>query len=122
MTQTLIQHLTTKEAWEEALLARNYETSTRNKTLEQVGFIHCSFPDQLEEVAGFVFAQCKEELVILHLDIKSLAENGVVVRVEDGGNGQNYPHIYGPIPCNLVDVVTPAFMNSEGKLIIDGQV
>ena len=122
MTQTLIQHLTTKEAWEEALLARNYETSTRNKTLEQVGFIHCSFPDQLEEVAGFVFAQCKEELVILHLDIKSLAENGVVVRVEDVGNGQNYPHIYGPIPCNLVDVVTPAFMNSEGKLIIDGQV
>ena len=122
MTQRSILHLTTKRSWEEALPIGNYTISTRNKTLAEVGFIHCSFPDQLEEVAGFVFAQCNEELVILHLDIKSLVENGVVVRVEDGGNGQNYPHIYGPIPCELVDAVSPAFMNSEGKLIIAGQV
>ncbi len=118
MTQRLILHLTTKQSWEEALPTGNYTISTRNKTLAEVGFIHCSFPDQLEKVAGFVFAQCKDELVILHLDTQRLAENGVVVRVEDGGNGQSYPHIYGPIPCALVDLVTPASMNSRGELVL----
>ena len=122
MEQKLIQHLTTKKAWEEALLTGKYQTSTREKTLAQVGFIHASFPEQLQSVAAFVFADCIDELVVLQMNIEMLTNHGITVRVENGGNGQNYPHIYGPIPCNLVDEVTPALMNSEGKLIIDGQV
>jgi len=114
----LIQHLTTKKAWDEALLNGNYETSTRGKTLAEVGFIHCSFPDQLESVAAFVFADYTEDLVVLHMNIETLAENGITVRVEAAKNGQNYPHIYGSIPCELVNAVSPAFMNAEGKVII----
>lgn len=117
MNQRVFLHLTTKQAWEEALTEGQYELSTRGKTLEQVGFIHGSFPNQLEEVAGFVFAGCADELVVLHLDIEKLQENGISVRVEDGGNGKMYPHIYGAIPCNLVDQVTPSHMNSDGQLI-----
>ena len=118
MNQRIFLHLTTKQAWDEARLVGQYELSTRGKTLEQVGFIHGSFPNQLEEVAGFVFAGCSDELVILHLDAKKLEANGVSVRVEDGGNGKMYPHVYGAIPCNLVDRVTPAHMNSEGQLVL----
>lgn len=117
MNQRIFLHLTTKQAWEEALTEGQYELSTRGKTLEQVGFIHGSFPNQLEEVASFVFARCTDQLVVLHLDIEKLEKNGLEVRVEDGGNGQLYPHIYGAIPCNLVDRVTPAHMNSEGQLM-----
>jgi uncharacterized protein (DUF952 family) len=46
-----------------------YSLSTKGKTLDEVGAIHGSFADQVEEVAGFVFAGSTEELVVLDLDI-----------------------------------------------------
>jgi len=82
-----------------------------------VGFIHGSFADQVEEVAGFVFAGSDEGLVLLHLDIDKLASNGILVRVEEASNGKSYPHIYGAIPCNLVDGVSTAHINPEGRLV-----
>ena len=119
MSQSLFLHLTTKLAWEDALAVGVYSLSTKGKTLEEVGFIHGSFPDQLEEVAGFVFAGCNDELVVLHLDAKKLEANGISVRVEDGGNGKMYPHVYGAIPCDLVDQVSIAHMSTDGRLISD---
>jgi uncharacterized protein (DUF952 family) len=117
MSQNLFLHLTAKQAWEDALNVGVYSLSTKGKTLEQVGFIHGSFPDQVEEVAGFVFAGSTEELVVLHLDIERLEAKGLEVLIEDGGNGKMYPHIYGAIPCELVDQVVPAHMNADGHLI-----
>ncbi len=116
MKQTLIQHLTTKKVWEEALLTGHYQTSTLDKTLAQVGFIHASFPEQLQGVAAFVFADCTDELVVLHMDIEILIRNGITVRIEPASNGQLYPHIFNPIPCNLVNAVLPALMGIDGKL------
>ena len=117
MAERLFLHLTTKQAWEDALKVGVYSLSTKGKTLSQVGFIHGSFPDQLEEVAGFVFAGSIEELVVLHLDIEKLKTSGLVVRIEDGGNGKMFPHIYGATPCKLVDKVTAAHMGPNGQLI-----
>ena len=110
-------HLTTKQAWEDALKVGNYSLSTKGKTLEEVGFIHGSFADQVEEVAGFVFAGSTDDLVLLHLEIDKLASNGILVRVEEASNGKSYPHIYGAIPCNLVDGVSTAHINPEGRLL-----
>ena len=118
MEEKLFLHLTKRQAWEEALQVGTYSLSTKGKTLEEVGFIHGSFADQVEEVAGFVFAGSAEELVVLHLNIEMLESNGLRVRVEEANNGQFYPHIYGAIPCDLVDQVLPAFMNDANKLII----
>ena len=110
-------HLTTKQAWEDALKVGIYSLSTKGKTLEEVGFIHGSFADQVEEVAGFVFAGSTEDLILLHLEIDKLASNGILVRVEEASNGKSYPHIYGAIPCNLVDGVSTAHINPEGRLV-----
>jgi uncharacterized protein (DUF952 family) len=110
-------HLTTKQAWEDALKVGTYSLSTKGKTLEEVGFIHGSFADQVEEVAGFVFAGSTEELVVLHLNLDKLASNGIEVRVEEARNGKSYPHIYGVVPCKLVDRVSDAHMNQEGRLV-----
>ena len=115
---SIFLHLTTKQAWEDALKVGTYSLSTKGKTLEEVGFIHGSFADQVEEVAGFVFAGSTEDLVLLHLDIDKLASNGIEVRVEEASNGKSYPHIYGAIPCELVDHVSPAHMSGENKLQI----
>ena len=89
----------------------------KGKTLEEVGFIHGSFADQVEEVAGFVFAGSTEELVVLHLDIDMLESNGIQVRVEKARNGKSYPHIYAAIPCELVDRVSEAHMSAQGLQI-----
>jgi uncharacterized protein (DUF952 family) len=116
MSQVSFLHLTTRQAWEDALKVGTYSLSTKGKTLEEVGFIHGSFADQVEEVAGFVFAGSTEELVVLHLNIDKLASNGIEVRVEEARNGKSYPHIYGAIPCELVDRVSEAHMNQEDRL------
>ena len=117
MAETDFLHLTTKHAWEDALTVGVYSLSTKGQTLEEVGFIHGSFADQVEEVAGFVFAGSTEELVVLHLNIENLASRGIEVRVEEASNGKSYPHIYGAIPCDLVDRVSSAHMNAEGRLL-----
>ena len=116
MASNTFLHLTTKQAWEDALKVGTYSLSTKGKTLEEVGFIHGSFADQVEEVAGFVFAGSDEELLLLHLDMDKLASNGIEVRVEEARNGKSYPHIYGAIPCDLVDRVSGAHMNANGQL------
>jgi uncharacterized protein (DUF952 family) len=116
MASNTFVHLTTKQAWEDALKVGSYSLSTKGKTLEEVGFIHGSFADQVEEIAGFVFAGSTEDLVLLHLDIDKLDSNGIEVRVEEASNGKSYPHIYGAIPCDLVDRVSDAYMSADGKL------
>ena len=117
MPETSFLHLTTKQAWEDALKVGTYSLSTKGKTLEEVGFIHGSFANQVEEVAGFVFAGSTEELVVLHLNIDKLESHGIVVRVEAASNGKSYPHIYGAIPCELVDRVSEAHMNQKDRLV-----
>jgi uncharacterized protein (DUF952 family) len=117
MPEASFLHLTTKQAWEDALKVGVYSLSTKGKTLEEVGFIHGSFADQVEEVAGFVFAGSTEELVLLHLNIDTLALHGIEVRVEEASNGRSYPHVYGAIPCELVDRSSGAYMNIENQLV-----
>ena len=117
MASNTFLHLTTKRAWEDALKVGTYSLSTKGKTLEEVGFIHGSFADQVEEVAGFVFAGSTEELVVLHLNLDKLASNGIDVRVEESSNGKSYPHIYRVVPCELVDRISDAHMNQEGRLV-----
>ena len=60
------------------------------------------------------------ENLFLHLttklDVKKLEANGLIVRTEDGGNGKLYPHVYGAIPCELVDRVSSVRMNANGHL------
>jgi uncharacterized protein (DUF952 family) len=118
MASNTFLHLTTKQAWVDALKVGTYSLSTKGKTLEEVGFIHGSFADQVEEVASFVFAGSTEDLVLLHLEIDKLESHGILVRVEEASNGKSYPHIYGALPCELVDRVSEAHMSAQGLQII----
>jgi uncharacterized protein (DUF952 family) len=128
MTETLgpeaaagrIYHLSTKADWDEAQAAGGYGRSTRDKSFEDVGFIHCSLPSQLTEVAEFLYDDCEEELVVLVMDVPTLESNALTVRFEDGGNGKFYPHIYAPLPCRLVDDVLPASVDKQGRFIFAG--
>lgn len=103
-----ILHITNRTDWECAVEEGVYSISSRGLTLDQVGFIHASLPEQISEVAEFIYADDPEELVVLVLDPVEIQNSGTEIRLEDGGDGELFPHIYGPIDPSWVVGVEPA--------------
>lgn len=102
-----ILHLALKTDWVAARVAGTYAVSTRGATLEQVGFVHCSTPAQVDGVAQSFYSDVLDDLVVLELDDETVRAAGTDVRYEDPGNGDLYPHIYGPIDPAWVTGVSP---------------
>ena len=105
-----ILHLAIRDEWASAVAAGGpYDRSTIGVSLEEEGYIHCSFPDQVVATAERYYAG-RDDVVVLVVDPDRL---GVPVVVEDlSGSGQAFPHVYGPIPVDAVvaveDVATAA--------------
>lgn len=102
-----IFHLALEADWAEARAAGTYTVSTRGVTLEQVGFVHCSTPAQVDGVAQRFYSDVFDDLVVLELDDETVRAAGTDVRYEDPGNGDFYPHIYGPINPAWVTGLSP---------------
>jgi uncharacterized protein (DUF952 family) len=101
---TELYHLTERAVWEAAVPSGQYRTSTRNVTLEEQGFIHCSLRHQVRGVAERFYADA-DDLVLLVIDSAKLV---VPVRYEPPAPGADpYPHIYGPLPTTAVTQVIP---------------
>lgn len=90
----MILHICKKSAWNQAQNAGEY----RGDTLESEGFIHCSTSEQVVEVADSLFKGVQDLLLLL------IDENKVVsaIKFEDSGNGNLYPHIYGPLNLDAI--------------------
>lgn len=100
-----VWHLAHRSDWQAAVTSGSYRTSTRGASLDEVGFIHGSRPHQLAPVAELVYADDDQDLCVLVMDEQTIRSSGVDVREEDGGDGELYPHIYGPIdPAWVRDV------------------
>ena len=110
-----ILHLAHRDDWDAALVSGEYRTSTRGRSLEEVGFIHASYPHQLTAVAEFVHAGDDAELCVLVIDEEAVRRDGVTILDEDGGDGQQYPHIYGAIRPVWVSEVRAAGFDAEGR-------
>ncbi len=106
----MILHIIKKEAWEQAQQSSEYS----GDTLESEGFIHCSKPDQVIEVADYVF-QGIQGLILLVID-----ENKVVneIKYEDPGNSKLYPHIYGPLNIDAVIKTVDFPTNEDGTFAL----
>jgi uncharacterized protein (DUF952 family) len=95
-----IFHIADPRLWQQALGSGSYVESTRDATLADVGYVHCSFAHQVELVAGYIYADWPADLVLLQIDATQLASP---VRVENlAGGTDEFPHVYGPIPCDAV--------------------
>jgi uncharacterized protein (DUF952 family) len=82
----------------------------RGASLDREGFIHCSTPEQVIEVADRLFhGRC--DLVLLVIDPDRVTAE---IRREDGGNDQFYPHIYGALNVNAVTAVVAFEPNRDG--------
>ncbi|MFJ4203755.1 DUF952 domain-containing protein [Streptomyces sviceus] len=103
-TANLIVHLTERSLWEEARARGTYEISTRGRTLQEEGFIHCSTREQLPGTAARFFAGVPD-LVLLVIDPARL---DVPLKYEAPEPGaEEFPHVYGPIPVDAVVDVEP---------------
>ena len=102
MDQSLF-HLALADDWEAALLTGNYRVSTRGLSLEQVGFIHLSWQEQVQDTFNRFYADAGP-VVTLRIDPKSVS---APLRADAIQTGVLFPHLYGPLPVASVVEVTP---------------
>ena len=94
----MIYHGALPEDWATARATGEYRYSTRGLGLDEVGFIHAAFADQLLGVARRFYADL-DHLVILVIDPTGL---DLVVEPPTDGADIEFPHIYQPLPLDAV--------------------
>ena len=105
-----IQHIAVADEWQDALESGEYIWSTRGMTIEQVGYLHASFPEQVRPTLERFYADVDAPLVLLTLDTDAIVAAGLEVRVEPALPGavgsEKFPHVYGgPLPTSCVSNV-----------------
>lgn len=89
-------HLCLRQDWEQAVQAGVY----RAASLDELGFIHLSRPDQIQGVAKRYYAGV-QGLVLLWIDPHKL---NAEIRWEPS-DGQVFPHLYGALNVDAVQSV-----------------
>jgi uncharacterized protein (DUF952 family) len=114
-----ILHISTEAEWTAARRAGEVRTSTRHRSLEEEGFIHCSSDDQVLDVANAFYADVDEPLVVLRIAVDRLP---APVRWENvDGGAESFPHVYGPVPVEAVVSVSPLHQADDGAFQMDGR-
>jgi uncharacterized protein (DUF952 family) len=106
----MLVHICASDDWQ---LAKGLGVH-RPESLEAVGFIHLSTPEQLHLPANRLYAG-RTDLVLLHIDPDRLTDP---VRWEPGvpadPESMLFPHLYGPLPADAVTSVTPYRPGPDG--------
>lgn len=110
-----ILHLALRTDWVDAQRGGEYRVSTLGRTLDDVGFIHASYPHQLAAVAETFYSRAGGTLCVLVMDEETIRAAGTPVVVEDDGSGEEFPHIYGPIDPAWATEVRPATFGEDGR-------
>jgi glutathione S-transferase len=92
-------HIALPEDWAAAQRAGEVTDSTRGVTLEQEGYIHCSYAEQVAATARRFYRDL-DEIVVLRIDPARLSSP--VVEEDLAGSGEPFPHVYGPIEVSAV--------------------
>jgi uncharacterized protein (DUF952 family) len=109
-----LRHIALASDWADAVLAGEYRVSTVGRTIDEEGFLHASLPDQVAATGARYYTGLDVPLVVLVMDSDRLEDAGVPVRLEDAG-GELFPHLYAPLPVDLVDDVRPATFGPDGE-------
>ena len=95
-------HLALLNDWQSGLASGSYRISTRGMTLEQVGFIHCSWQEQVDATYQCFYADAGD-VVLLEIDP---AVVDAPLRADAIPTGELFPHLYGPLNPAAVRSVT----------------
>lgn len=103
MASDVLVHLIEPAVWRAALA----DGAVRPPSLSDAGFVHLSTPDQVHLPAERLYPG-RRDLLLLVIDPARLSDP---VRFEDGvpadPGGQQFPHLYGPLPVTAVIAVVP---------------
>ena len=105
----MILHICPSAAWHDVT-----DGQYRCRSLETEGFIHCSTPEQVIEVANYLF-RGQRGLVLLVIDSERVRAR---ILDEDAGNGKLYPHIYGPLNIDAVVRTAPFEPRQDGTFTL----
>jgi uncharacterized protein (DUF952 family) len=106
--KAFIIHICSPTAWEKALLAGEYRTTS----LESQGFIHCSLPAQIEWVANQYY-RGQADLILLWINPAHLTSS---LRWEQA-DGKVFPHVYGPLNLEAVIFIQPYNPGPDGTFL-----
>jgi uncharacterized protein (DUF952 family) len=98
-------HIAFGPNWAAARESGEYRFSTGNVPLDEVGFIHACFADQVEDIAASRFALSRAAPVVLVIDEDELPGPVRVERAADSAAPVFFPHIHGPLPAAAVSNV-----------------
>ena len=104
-----IFHIATAKDWAAAGRAGEYRMSTLGRTLDEEGFIHAAYREQVADVYDEFYGAVTEPLVLLSIEPSRLTSPLRDDRVGD----RVFPHIYGPI--NRAAVVDVQPLDSGGR-------
>ncbi len=91
-------HLALESDWQAALEQGDYRVSTRGLSLEQVGFIHLSWQEQVQATFDRFYADA-DAVLMLRINPKMVS---VPLRADASHTGELFPHLYGPLPIASV--------------------
>lgn len=106
----MLLHIAHGDEWMRAQMNGVY----RADSLSVQGFIHCSYPHQVTKVVNSVYWG-QRGLVLLQIDSDRLDSKVVE---EDGGGGELYPHVYGPINLDAVVKVERLEPGDDGSFTL----
>ncbi len=103
----VILHITQRQQWDDAKLSQVY----RGDTLESEGFIHCSTPLQVIQVANRFFSH-QQGLILLCIDCDRLKAE---IKSEGLESEELFPHIYGALNVDAVYKVLDFEPGADGN-------
>jgi glutathione S-transferase len=92
-----------------------YRRSTLGKSLDEVGFIHCSFASQVGIIADLVY-QGRRDVLLLTIDPLKVQASILSENLEGGED--TLPHIYGELPIEAVVRADQVPVDIDGNLIM----
>lgn len=113
----MIWHIALKTDWVDAQAVGDYCVSTRGMTLDEVGYIHCSKPEQIEAVAERFYSDLSE-LLLLEID-PDLVDADIIDEPPAPGVEELFAHIYGPLPIAAVRSVRQWTKSKNGWQLPD---
>jgi uncharacterized protein (DUF952 family) len=105
-----IYHFALMADWEAA--TSEYRGSTLGRSLDDVGFVHCSTAAQIQRIADEIY-RGRDDVVLLKIDPGRLS---VPVRYDEVAGGERFPHVYGPVATAAVVSATPLRPGADGRL------
>lgn len=106
--------ITTKNIWENSKRKSEYTHSTITSSLDEVGFLHMTSPNQTMDIIQRFVDQ--RDVVLLLIDLEKVT---MPIKFEPTKSGRPglFPHIYGPLNLDAVYEILEPARNKNNEFI-----